>query len=173
MVMFPLASPLVVLDPQTAQGSPPDPKLAAEPLLKTGPNAWGETDLSGAGASMEFDPNADEPGPITVAATVCAAGRRGIPDHSKPRLVVFSSPDMASNPFVSRIGYEANLNLVVDAANWLRGELESPTIAPRTRTMARLDPDPAVQNKLLILPTLMALLLIVVPGVMVFLIRRS
>ncbi|HEU5118383.1 MAG TPA: GldG family protein [Isosphaeraceae bacterium] len=173
MVMFPLASPLVVLDPQTAKGSPPDPKLAAEPLLKTGPNAWGETNLSGAGASMEFDPSVDEPGPITVAATVCETGRRGMPDHSKPRLVVFSSPDMASNPFVSQVGYEANLNLVVDAANWLRGELETPTIAPRTRTIARLDPDPAVQNKLLILPTLMALLLIVVPGVMVFLIRRS
>jgi len=62
---------------------------------------------------------------------------------------------------------------VVAVSNWLRGRLDLPEIAPRTRRIPRLDPDPNVQIRLILLPTLMSISIIFGVGTAVFLARRS
>jgi hypothetical protein len=134
--------------------------------------AWGETKSDA--AQVGFDPDLDIPGPITVGVAVAEATRPGgPPDLERPRLIVFSSPDLADNRFARFVGYETNLDLAVNAANWLRGRLDLPEIAPRTRRIPRLDPDPNVQIRLILLPTLMSLSIILGVGTAVFLARRS
>ncbi len=148
---------------------PPSPR---RPILRTGAQAWGETDPEA--VRVEFDPKRDIVGPINVGVVVADAKTpNGPPDEEKPRLVVFSSADLADNRYARYVGYETNLDLAVNAANWLRGRLDLPAIAPRTRTIARLNPDPNVQIKLVLLPTLLAVSILLGLATAVFLARRS
>ncbi len=174
-VIFPGATPLTVRTSATAKaeeaGPPTNPGVSAQPILRTGPGAWGETDLAAAVAA--FDPKTDVPGPVSVGVAVAAAATPGgPPDPDKPILAIFSSPDLADNRILG-LGAEANLDLVVNAANWLRGRLDLPQIAPRTRTVARLDPDPTIQARMILLPTLMAFTIVLSAGMLVYLVRRS
>jgi hypothetical protein len=167
-----LASPITILDAANSQGSSPNPEVAATPLLRTGPSSWGETEPGA--ARTELDPKADMPGPLTLAAAVADASRpNGPPDLERPRLVLIGSADLADNRFVRYVGDETKLDLVVNAANWLRGRLDLPEIAPRTRRIPRLNPDPSMQLRLIVLPTLLSVSILLGLGMAVFLARRA
>ncbi len=171
-VMVPGATPLTMRTvANSGPTGPPNPAVGAEPILLTSSQAWGET--SADPSKLEFDPAKDIPGPIVVGIAVSdATGPGGSPNEEAPRLVVFSSADIASNRFVSIVGYETNLDLVVNAVNWLRGRPDLEGIAPKTRAVARLDPDPNVQAKLVLIPTLMAVSIIIGLGVATYMARR-
>lgn len=167
-VAVPNASPLII----PIASNRTNPGVAPVPILQTSPRAWGESDPEA--ARVALDPEEDVPGPITVGVAVAEAKSPGGPaDDERPRLVVLSSPDLADNRFARYVGYETNLDLVVNSVNWLRGRLDLPAIAPRTRTLARLDADPAAQVRLVLLPTLLSVSVLLGLGTAVYLARRS
>jgi|GEM_PF-251575 len=120
-------------------------------LVKSGPNAWGETNLAlvfdaaKPSASREED---DIKGPVALAVAYekklsdggkskeqgdnqvdSVAGEREQAEFEKAgRLVVFGDSDWITN---DGLGYYANRDLVLNTINWLVGEEGGITIRPR------------------------------------------
>ena len=170
----PGASPMTLLGQPGPGGrtSPrkPSTAFAATAILHTSPDSWAAEVK--AGAPIVRNPEKDLSGPFVVAAAVTDAPHPGVPPGSEtPRLVVFSSPMMGDNWFVSQV--PANLDLIVNAANWLRGRSDLQGIAPTERVALRLSADPALRARLVVLPTVMAFAILIGLGVATYLARRA
>lgn len=158
------ASPLTPRN--TGQRPTPGMEIIAEPIVFTSPRAWGEADVTN--PRLLYDPARDQPGPLVAAIAVLSPARARVAET--PRLVVIASPYFPQNQSVS---VEANLDLIVNAVNWLRGRTENLGIQPSKRVLPRLDPDPNIQARLVLLPTLMAFSIILGLGVAMYLARRA
>lgn len=93
-------------------GAPVTGSLVTSPLVQTSPEAWGETSL---GTLQEQQPQpgpGDETGPLVMA--VAAEGGKDM-----GRLVVFGTSALASDGFLQELEGIANLDLVLNAVNWL------------------------------------------------------
>lgn len=121
------------------------------PLVMTGQNSWGETDLESvqSGAGPGFDETTDRPGPLTVAIAASNASAGG-------RVVVFGDSDFASNAYYSQLG---NGDLFLNGADWLAHQEELIQLTPKQQTQRIVTP-PTVQAVGLIL----LLTVIVIPG---------
>ncbi len=115
-------------------------------LVKTGPNAWGESNLSQIFESDEpsaiYDPESDVKGPVTVAVSYekklsdekkegekSADGKNADAKFDKAtRVVVFGDSDWILNPNLS---VYANRDLALNALNWAIGEEGGITIRPK------------------------------------------
>ena len=118
--------------------SSPPPDLRIQPLARTSPNSWGETQLGV--ETAQLDPEVDLAGPVTIAAAV-AAGREAAReingetapadtagDRPETRLVVFGDSDFATNAYFSTSG---NGDLFLNAVNWLAQEEDLISIRPK------------------------------------------
>lgn len=122
------------------------------PLVMTGQNSWGETDLQsvqGGGQGPEYDESTDVAGPLTVA--VAAANTQ---DES--RVVVFGDSDFASNAYYSQLG---NGDLFVNSVDWLAHQEDLIQLTPKQQTQRIVTP-PTVQAVGLIF----LLTVILIPG---------
>jgi ABC-type uncharacterized transport system involved in gliding motility auxiliary subunit len=88
----------------------PTPGVVVEPLLQSGQNSWGETDLTS--NEVKFDEKADLKGPVTIAAVVT----KDAPEGKKTRMVVFGDSDFVINANYSIAG---NGNLFSNVVKWL------------------------------------------------------
>jgi ABC-type uncharacterized transport system involved in gliding motility auxiliary subunit len=106
-------------------GTPVTTTLTATELVKTGPQAWGETDF----ASLQAEqPNMDasEQGPLTLG--VAAEG-----GDSAGRLVLYGSAAFASDEILSVPGLVqtySNFNLALNSVNWLAADEDLISIRP-------------------------------------------
>ena len=93
------------------------------PILESSPNSWAEKNPRG---KVKQDAN-ETKGPITLGL---AATRGSAADANKPesRLVVLGNSSFIDNNFVDQ---GANLNLFYNIAQWLMGQEERITIAPK------------------------------------------
>ena len=89
----------------------------------------------------------------------------------KPRLVLFSSRAIAGN-LVFEIE-NTNLDLLMNAASWLRGRSDAVGISPSTHVALQLVADPALRARLILVPTVTAIIFIVGIGITVYLTRRQ
>ncbi|MBN8549931.1 MAG: Gldg family protein [Deltaproteobacteria bacterium] len=110
-------------------------------LVKTGPTAWGETNLEAIFNSDDATAQLDEddlPGPLSLAAVY----EKRLVDPAKAdaeakeanfqkiaRLVVFGDSDWVMN---QNLGAYANRDLFLNALNWLAGEEGGVTIRPKS-----------------------------------------
>ncbi|MGC8638331.1 MAG: Gldg family protein [Isosphaeraceae bacterium] len=171
-VLIPNGAPIRVL----GLAPPPAGKTAAEPvnanlvptiILHSGPQSWAETDLTN--RRPRFDRGTDQQGPIPVGVAVQERAADG--DNPKPRLVLFSSSALANNIVQ---GLEpTNLDLVMNAASWLRGRPDTVGIAASTHVALTLTADPLLRNRLVLVPTVMATLSIIAAGLIVYVARRE
>jgi hypothetical protein len=164
-VLMPNAAPLKVL------GTPGAPAAANQNLLptailRTAPDAWAEVDRQ-----VHRDPGTDEIGPLTVGVAVADRPRPGADTKGTPRLVILSSGLMADNPFLEI--EPTNLDLLINAASWLRGKAELRGIAPKTHEALTLVANPGLRTRLILVPTVMAVLLIISLGVATYASRRE
>jgi ABC-type uncharacterized transport system involved in gliding motility auxiliary subunit len=136
-------------------------------LLKTSRESWVETDL--ATLNPKRDPT-DPPGPVDVAIAVTDRPAPGDTRPPNPRLVVFSSRYLADNHYA-----QLNLDLLMNAVNWLRGRAESTgsAIPAKVHDMKILTADPVLRARLILVPTVMAVLLILTLGLTTYLARRA
>lgn len=97
----------------------------AQPLLTTSPQSWAETNLQN--QQVQFDPGQDGEGPVTIGMAVergsdvppAAEAEAEVPATKKPRLVVFGNSAFISNEVLSAIPGGGNLDLAINAVNWL------------------------------------------------------
>ena len=169
-ILMASATPLVALRPSpgSAGAEPGNPAMVAVPFLRSSPGSWAETmpDVR----PLARDDGRDMPGPMDLAVAVSDRSRKS-GDAPTPRLVVFGSRFVADNAFVSRD--PANLDLIINAVQWLRDRPDLQGIAPKTQLALSLDADPALRTKLVLIPTLIAVTILGALGVLVFLLRRE
>ncbi|MCL4808585.1 MAG: Gldg family protein [Thermoanaerobaculia bacterium] len=108
--------------------------VAAQVLVETSPDGWGETNLADLETKVEKDER-DVAGPVPLAVAVEAGEGR------KARLVVVGDADFASS---SGIANAANLYLVTSAVNWLLERESLISIPPKSTdqvavTLSRTD----------------------------------
>ncbi len=88
-------------------------------LALTHQSSWGESDLSpvtGEGGQVEFDPEVDLRGPVSLAVAVRAAADTSIARDGQVRIVVFGDADFAANEYFAQ---QANGDLVANSVEWL------------------------------------------------------
>jgi len=152
---------------------PVDPNLVPVPILRTSGFSWAETEPRN--LPVQLDRDRDAPGPLTVGVAVAdrAGSRRGGEGaaEGKPRLVVFSCPAMAGNVFqeIER----TNLDVLMNAASWLRGRPDTQGIAPHTHVALTLSVDPYLRSRLIMIPSVVAVMVLIALGIIVFIARRE
>ena len=104
--------------------------FGVDALASTDRNAWGESDLAvlagDEGGSIDFDPETDRPGPISLAVAVTAEADSA--EGEETRIVVFGDADFARNQY---FGEQANGELMASSVRWLAEAEESLTIPPK------------------------------------------
>lgn len=176
-VLVPHSAPIRILGPTGAPGRPPEPidrTLVPTPILQAGRNAWAESDLKN--PRPTYDPDADGArGPVlgvAIAKRPEPEPRPGSPIEEEPRLVLFSCPYMALDSLQDR--FPANLDLLMNAASWLRGgKGDTLGLSPRTHVALTLMIDPQLRSRLILVPTLTAAMLIIAVGLIVYTSRRE
>jgi hypothetical protein len=170
------AAPIYVAGQSPRPGSPAadpvDKSLVPTPILSTGPRSWAETDLKNPRPTL--DRSADVAGPVTVGVAVSkrqGQARPGGPMDEQPRLVLFSCPMMAENALQEIT--PANLDLLMNAASWLRGRPDTLGLSPSTHTALTLIVDPQLRSRLILVPTVTATMLIIAMGIIVYGSRRE
>lgn len=173
VVLMPDSTPLTILGmptPGQAATEPPNPKVRTMPLLRSSPASWAESSPR----ATERQPSRDgEPaGPLVVAAAAAERGPDNAgPDADTPRLVVLGSTQALDDEMV-RID-PLNLDLAVNAISWLRGRREQIGVAPKKSTTLKMTASGPQQLKMIVFPTLMALVAIVGFGLSTYTARRS
>jgi hypothetical protein len=178
-ILVPSGAPIHILgqgakDASGATSSPVNRSLIPIVLLRTSPRSWAETDLSA--QRPQYDKGTDESGPLTVGVAVQERPADGSDSRTggvdpKPRLVLFSSGALANNDAQSI--EPTNLDLVMNAASWLRGRPAAIGITPSTHIALTLTADPLLRNRLILVPTLLSTLAIASVGLLVYLARRE
>ncbi len=185
-VVLPYAGPIHILGMSAQAGGkasdPVDRNLVPSPILQTGRTSWVESDLKNPRPTLDRSTD-DEPGPVTVGVAVSrrkesspsparsGPGAGATAREDQPRLVLFSCPGMAEN--MSRIS-PANLDLLMNAAGWLRGSpRDTLGISPHTHTALTLVVDPVLRQRLIVVPSFTAVLSIIAMGIIVYVARRE
>ncbi len=161
-VLFARAAPLKVVN------SPAGAGVVPTVLLRSSPEAWAKGDLT---ARSAVKGEKDESGPFNLGVVVNDRPGTGEITPGAPRLVVFSSRYVGDNRSLQIA--PANLDLLMNSVNYLRGRPDLRGIAPKTHTSLTLTADPVVRARLILVPTVMAVLLIVSLGVTTYLARRD
>jgi hypothetical protein len=173
-VLIPNGAPIHILGQSTPgqpAAAPVNANLLPTAILRTAPQSWAETDPLN--PPVKFDKGTDQPGPLTVGVAVQERAPRTAPSppSPRPRLVLFSSRFLASN---FALGIEpTNLDLVMNAASWLRGRPDVIGIAPKTHVALTLTADPLLRSRLILVPTVMAVMGIIALGIIVYVARRE
>jgi hypothetical protein len=180
-VLVPNGAPIHILGqgpsaPGKPGTAPVNANLVPIAILHSGPQSWVETDLTN--PRPRLDQGIDEPGPVTVgvvvqerAAAMAASAGSTAESGPRPRLVLFSSRSLADN--VVQAIEPTNLDLVMNAASWLRGRPDAVGISANTHVALTLTADPVLRSRLVLVPTVMAVLGIIAVGTIVYVARRE
>jgi hypothetical protein len=174
-VILPNAAPIHILGqpgPGGGTGQPVNRHLVPTAILRTSSSSWAETDLKNPRPTL--DPSADEPGPASVGVAVARraeTSRPGTDAEGKPRLVLFSCAAMADNLLQDLA--PSNLDLLMNAASWLRGRPDTLGIAPQTHVALTLAVDDLLRSRLIMVPSATAAMLIIAMGITVYVARRE
>ncbi|WZO97849.1 GldG family protein [Isosphaeraceae bacterium EP7] len=161
-VLVPSAAPLVLKGPGPAGVG------EAYPILWTSPGSWVESDPDV--SPPVRDAAKDAAGPIVVGLAITGPSTTTGQADGAPKMVVFSSPFLGDDAFV---GIEpSNLDLLINASQWLRGKPELVGIAPKTHVALTLTSGPEKRTKLVFVPTVMAAAIIIALGVGTAMARR-
>ncbi|WP_435016575.1 Gldg family protein [Tundrisphaera sp. TA3] len=169
--LLPGAAPLSIIGPEAVLGQPgsgakANPGVSTVPLIRTTPDSWAESDPVGRPAR---DPS-EKAGPLIVGAAASIKPAAG-GEKPTPRLVVFSSPLLADNPYLAR--NPTNLDLLMNSVFWLRGRPELRGLPGKTHESLMFSASPNLRGRLVLVPTLMAMVVVLGLGVTIYLSRRD
>ena len=103
-------------------------------IVSTGPDAWAERGLDEwmeTGRAVFGEGDLD--GPVSIALAGTTTGPDGMPAG---RLAVFGDSDFASNEFIEAYG---NRDLLLNASNWLVGDVDQIGVRPRLSRASRFE----------------------------------
>ncbi len=149
----------------------PPPNLSVQPLVRTGPNSWGETELGT--ETAQLDPDRDLPGPVTIAAVVDTR-QEDIPADTaavRPltRLVVFGDSDFASNAYFATSG---NGDLFLNTLNWLAQDEDLISIRPTDAEDRRVTLTPRQSRMIFSISVILMPLAALILGAVIWIRRR-
>ena len=174
VVLLPNASPLNILGASQKSGAAPsgkkpaNPGVVASPFLRSGPDSWVETSLND--RPIALDASTDVAGPANLGVAVVVRPRTPS-EEPIPRMVILSSPAAADNQVVRL--EPANLDLLMNAIHWLRGRPEMLGIDSKTHESLLFAADPGLRLRLVMVPTLLAVVVIIGLGATIYLARRD
>ena len=154
---FPYARSLTLLQANLPEG------VQTQPLVTSGPDAWGETDLQNANPVYEADK--DLKGPLNICATAENT-------ESKTRIVACGDSEFASNDIFSTFSGSGNGDLFMNAVNWLAEEEQLISIRPKPPTMQTVMLTPEQGRAVQIITAVLMPLTIAIIGAMVWWRRR-
>jgi ABC-type uncharacterized transport system involved in gliding motility auxiliary subunit len=120
ITLFPYAREVVPLDSESG--------WKATPLIQVAARGWLET--GALDKPVAFDKGQDKPGPINIAVAL----QRTVEDRTQ-RVVVIGNGNFLANQF---LGNGGNLDLGLNAINWLSGDDNFITIQPRVTQDAQI-----------------------------------
>jgi hypothetical protein len=174
-VLMPAAAPIHIFG-QSTRGRPPsepvDPNFVPAPIVLSSKYAWSESNPNN--PPLRFDSEQDEPAPLLLGVAVSQRPEKARPGDAaegKPRLVLFSSPAMAENAFHEI--EPTNLDLLMNAASWLRNKPNTQGIPSHTHVALTLSVDPFLRSRLILVPSAVTAMLIVAMGIIVYIARRQ
>jgi ABC-type uncharacterized transport system involved in gliding motility auxiliary subunit len=173
VVLVPNAAPLTTMEGPPKPGAPANskaanPTIAAFPILRTSPESWAESSPNV--RALTKDPDKDLAGPINVGVAVVVKPQT-TSEKPAPRMVVFSSPYLADNPFVRQ--RPTNLDLLMNSVHWLSGRPGTVGIEAKTHESLVFAADPGLRLRLVMVPTLLAIMVIIGLGATTYLARRD
>jgi hypothetical protein len=160
MTFFPMSRSI------TPDDTPPDGYLVA-PLLRTGQNSWGETELVGDRA--QFDAGRDLEGPVTISAVVSQAQAADTTAGGKMRLVVLGDSDFASNAYFE---FSGNGDLFMNTISWLAEQEDLISIRPKDVQDRRVTLTPRQSRMIFYVSVILMPLAALIMGVIVWIRRR-
>ncbi|MFQ3584631.1 MAG: hypothetical protein SNJ85_06820, partial [Cyanobacteriota bacterium] len=123
--------------------------IQATPLLRTSPQSWGETSVDLENTPVQFDPDRDKPGPLTLGVALTRSldnseanaeqnAEQNDEQESKPRearFVVIGNVNFAVN---GNLLQQGNQDLFLNTLNWLTEQTDQISIRPKSITNRRL-----------------------------------
>ena len=171
---MPASTALAVTDSTAgAAGAAAESPFRTEVILHSSQESWVESEAPDK-TPPQFDPQTDKRGPVPLGVAIYELpkdSKHRATEEEVGRVVIFSSPLIASNPYLVR--EFANLDVVVNAFNWLRGKPQLTGISPKTHTALRLAVNPALQSRLVSIPTLLSIVAIFGLGAATYYNRRA
>ncbi len=135
------------------------------PLIKTGNEAWGETNFTDLGNNKaQFTQGQDVQGPITLAAAVERTGKKG-------RLVVVGDANFASDDYYTQYG---NGDFFINSVDWAAQQDNLINLTPKASTQRMLLPPQNYVMNLLLFGTVFVMPgAVLFSGIMVWINRRK
>lgn len=145
--MFPHARPVSALD-----GHATAKDWAFHPLAHSSAGSWARTGEAGAEGSqiLDFDPQRDVPGPLTLAGLAVA---RATPENNarQPAVLFIGDSDFVGNAYLD---FSGNSDFFLRATAWLADEQDLVSIAPKDAALGTFLLTAAQTNTLFVLQVL-------------------
>ncbi len=139
----------------------PPTGVTAQPLAKTSPASWGETNRDELVRGQVQRDDKDVNGPLTVAA---------VATKGKARIVVFGSSGVASN---NGLGFQGNRDLFLNAVSWLAEEEDQISIRPKETAQTPVFLTSQQAQAVFLLPVIVLPGIVVAGGILAVARRRS
>lgn len=139
----------------------PPTGVSVQPLARTSPESWGETDRASLQAGqVKPDPN-DPKGPLSVAA---------VATRDKARLVVVGTSNLAANQFINLQG---NRDFFLNTVSWLAEQEDLLSIRPKDSKQSPIFLTSQQAQMVFLVPVVFVPGLVLVGGVLTFMRRRA
>ena len=139
----------------------PPPGLTVQPLARTSPQSWGETDRD-ALQRGEANPDPQDPrGPLPVAA---------VATKDKARIVAYGTSSLASNQFLNLQG---NRDFFLNTVSWLAEEEDQISIRPKDARQAPVFLSAQQGQAVFLLPVVVLPALVLAGGIVAVIRRRA
>ncbi|HSF07690.1 MAG TPA: GldG family protein [Methylomirabilota bacterium] len=139
----------------------PPTGVSVQPLARTSPESWGETDRASLQAGQVKPDPQDPKGPLGVAA---------VATREKARLVVVGTSNLAANQFINLQG---NRDFFLNTVSWLAEQEDLISIRPRDSKQSPIFLTSQQAQMVFLVPVVVVPGLVLVGGVVTFMRRRA
>jgi ABC-type uncharacterized transport system involved in gliding motility auxiliary subunit len=135
--------------------------VSVQPLARTSPESWGETDRASLQAGQVKPDPQDPKGPLSVAAVVT---------KDKARLVVYGTSNLAANQFLNLQG---NRDFFLNTVSWLAEQEDLISIRPKDTRQTPVFLTSQQAQGVFLLPVVVLPGLVLLGGIFTFVRRRA
>jgi ABC-type uncharacterized transport system involved in gliding motility auxiliary subunit len=139
----------------------PPSGVNVQPLARTSPESWGETDRASLQAGQVKPDPQDPKGPLSVAA---------VATREKARLVVVGTSNLAANQFLNLQG---NRDFFLNTVSWLAEQEDLISIRPKDSKQSPIFLTSQQAQMVFLVPVVVVPGLVLVGGVLTFIRRRA